>query len=268
MHREDNEGAGPSELCMFQLFAQACAAVAHLHAQEPPIAHRDVKLENMLLGGSLEECASGACSMVLCDFGSATTRAGVYRTRKDVLDEEDRIQRYTTMAYRSPEMVDLYQYKRIDEKVGSTFANVLHHVCRWCAQCAMFCWFLGCFVFLVVADAVLLLLLPSSLRLAEFIDDFANASLTDWRALGYCPQVDVWALGVLLYLMAYNKFPFDPDSPLGIINGKYTLPPGAVQIYENPMVCGARSFFEFSVESLSLVSTRVFFCGPAQHHAP
>jgi AP2-associated kinase len=131
MHREDHDGAGPSELCIFQLFAQACAAVAHLHAQEPPIAHRDVKLENMLLGGSLEECASGGRPMVLCDFGSATTRAGVYRTRKDVMDEEDRIQRYTTMAYRSPEMVDLYQYKRIDEKVGGAFANVPCHACRW-----------------------------------------------------------------------------------------------------------------------------------------
>ena len=39
-------------------------------------------------------------------------------------------------------------------------------------------------------------------------------------------QVDVWALGVLLYVMAYNRFPFDPSAPLAILNGRYAAPPG------------------------------------------
>ena len=56
--------------------------------------------------------------LVACTAGSATTRAGVYNQRKELVEEEDRIQRYTTMPYRAPEMIDLYQYKRIDEKVG------------------------------------------------------------------------------------------------------------------------------------------------------
>jgi hypothetical protein len=40
----------------------------------------------------------------------------------------------------------------------------------------------GLLFFLVVADAVLLLLLPSSSWLAEFIDDLANAFLIDLRS--------------------------------------------------------------------------------------
>lgn len=78
-HRESNAGMGPGELDLLKVYAQACAAVAHLHAQKPPIAHRDVKLENLLLEGTLEECAAGARMLVLCDFGSGTTRTGVYK---------------------------------------------------------------------------------------------------------------------------------------------------------------------------------------------
>jgi serine/threonine protein kinase len=36
--------------------------------------------------------------------------------------------------------------------------------------------------------------------------------------------VDIWALGVVLYVLAFSKFPFDPCAPLAILSGKYTLP--------------------------------------------
>ena len=138
---------------LLSLFSQACAAVAHLHSQSPPIAHRDVKLENLLLqGGDLRQIASGHGRLVLCDFGSATTRAQAYEARRELLEEEERIQKTTTLAYRAPEMIDLYQRKVVNEKV------------------------------------------------------------------------DVWALGVLLYTMAFSKFPFDPLAPLAILNGQYRLP--------------------------------------------
>ena len=43
------------------------SAIACLHQQDPPIAHRDLKLENLLFTGDGKV-------LKLCDFGSATTR--------------------------------------------------------------------------------------------------------------------------------------------------------------------------------------------------
>lgn len=37
-------------------------------------------------------------------------------------------------------------------------------------------------------------------------------------------KVDIWALGVLLYVLCYGKLPFQADAKLAILNGKYDLP--------------------------------------------
>eukprot|EP00741_Cyanophora_paradoxa_P001515 tig00000492_g1466.t1 len=92
-----------------QIFHQVCLSVAHLHCQSPPIAHRDLKVENVIRHENGD--------YKLCDFGSCTTRAKKYLTRQEMLDEEDRIQRFSTMMYRAPEMCDLYRKDLINEKV-------------------------------------------------------------------------------------------------------------------------------------------------------
>uniref|UniRef100_A0A8C4R792 Protein kinase domain-containing protein n=1 Tax=Eptatretus burgeri TaxID=7764 RepID=A0A8C4R792_EPTBU len=57
-------GPLPSDTVL-KIFYQTCRAVQHLHRQNPPITHRDLKIENLLL--------SSQATIKLCDFGSATT---------------------------------------------------------------------------------------------------------------------------------------------------------------------------------------------------
>lgn len=52
---------------------------------------------------------------VLCDFGSATGRVLNPGTQGASVIEEE-IKRYTTLSYRSPEMVDMYCGKPITTK--------------------------------------------------------------------------------------------------------------------------------------------------------
>jgi len=46
----------------------------------------------------------GGGTWVLCDFGSATSRARVYSTADEIAAEEEVIRKHTTPAYRAPEV--------------------------------------------------------------------------------------------------------------------------------------------------------------------
>lgn len=129
---------------IWEAFFQVCSAVAILHDQKPVIVHRDIKAENVLI------CEDG--SYKLCDFGSAM-RSMVFPAGDSVRNEiQEDIDRFTTMVYRSPEMVDLYMEKWIGDKA------------------------------------------------------------------------DIWALGCLLFKMAYVVTPFEEAGRLGIINARVEFP--------------------------------------------
>lgn len=121
-------------------------AVSAMHSLQPPLAHRDLKAENVLLGPH--------GGWVLCDFGSASSRHGVLDSARDIALEEEVVRKYTTPAYRAPELYDLYA--------------------------------------------------------REYIG----------------PPVDVWALGVLLYLLAWGRLPFEGEAKLQVLNGRYSMPEG------------------------------------------
>lgn len=53
---------------------------------------------------------------MLCDFGSATSKTISLDSGQSALSIEEEIKRYTTLAYRSPEMVDVYSGKLITTK--------------------------------------------------------------------------------------------------------------------------------------------------------
>jgi hypothetical protein len=131
---------------VLHVFGQVVAGVAHMHAQSPPISHRDLKLENVL-------CTADG-RYVLCDFGSAVdTVLPATRSRKQAAAEEERISKHSTLLFRAPEMCDL------------------------------------------------------------------------WRGQEVGPKADVWALGCVLYCLAFNDHPFPADSPLQILNAAWSFPP-------------------------------------------
>ena len=87
-------------------FGQICNAVSYLHAQRPPLIHRDLKPVNFLI-------KNGAYK--LCDFGSAVVGHTDLRTPENRRHAEEVVNKTTTQMFRAPEMVDLYMAKRLTE---------------------------------------------------------------------------------------------------------------------------------------------------------
>lgn len=117
-----------------------------LHHQDPPVAHRDLKLENFLLA------KSGVYK--LCDFGSCVEGAQSLRTKEDRAREAEHVLKRTKAMYRSPELADV-----------------------------------------------------------EGTAMFGAGELTE--------AVDVWAMGCVLFTMAFFKQPFPPE---GLRTDKYAIP--------------------------------------------
>ncbi|ELP93941.1 AP2-associated protein kinase, putative [Entamoeba invadens IP1] len=112
------------EDAVLRIFYQVCHAVAYMHSQNPPLCHRDLKVENVLFKNK---------KFLLTDFGSVVPESAFYnRKRGDCPGIDENIQKYTTLAYRAPEMINLYDYKPIGRK-----ADV------WALGCVLFklCYF-------------------------------------------------------------------------------------------------------------------------------
>ncbi|XP_046479500.1 cyclin-G-associated kinase [Neodiprion pinetum] len=104
---------------------QATRAIHHMHAQPEPIIHRDIKLENFLIG------ANGLIK--LCDFGSVTTQqilpdVSWSAQRRSMLEEQ--MAKFTTPMYRAPEIMDTWNNEPIGPPVD--------------------CWALGCVLYALV----------------------------------------------------------------------------------------------------------------------
>ncbi|KAG4382043.1 hypothetical protein AAZX31_15G252100 [Glycine max] len=125
----ESRGAGYfDEKQVLLIFRDVCNAVLAMHCQSPPIAHRDLKAENLLLG------SDGLWK--LCDFGSTSTNHKRFEKPEEMGIEEDNIRKYTTPAYRAPEMWDLFLREVINEKVDI-----------WALGCLLFriCYFKSAF---------------------------------------------------------------------------------------------------------------------------
>jgi AP2-associated kinase len=96
---------------ILHIFSDVAEGVATMHYLKPPLLHRDLKVENVLI-----TTVNGNKIYKLCDFGStAPPRAAATTAAEGRLIEDD-VQRHTTLQYRSPEMIDVYRKQPIDEK--------------------------------------------------------------------------------------------------------------------------------------------------------
>lgn len=100
---------------LYQLWLDITRGLDVLHCLSPPIAHRDIKIDNVLISHNLD---GKSITLKLCDFGSCVDGTPkVCETTKQINIESEQIDRFTTPSYRSPEMIDLYQRKELSTKV-------------------------------------------------------------------------------------------------------------------------------------------------------
>lgn len=123
------------------LFAAAASAVAYLHSASPPIAHRDIKAENILLKKRRGATPLAALAdtvpadFLLCDFGSTSTEhytdgeaLWAQKSSSEILSE---ILSNTTPAYRAPELLDRFACYPVTEKVDVWALGVLLFFCAY-----------------------------------------------------------------------------------------------------------------------------------------
>lgn len=107
MNERLNIGFNENEI--LKIFCDVCEGVSQLH--KLGIIHRDIKVENVLI----DEFKDGTLNYILCDFGSSTNR--ILDTKlMNIQAISDELQKYTTLSYRSPEMIDLYSNRQITTK--------------------------------------------------------------------------------------------------------------------------------------------------------
>lgn len=106
---------------VLKIMYQATKAVAHLHTQN--INHRDIKVENFLIG------SDGL--LKLCDFGSASMEfhaPDITWSTQQRNNLEELLQKFTTPMYRAPEMLDTWNNFPIGVKTDV-----------WALGCILFC---------------------------------------------------------------------------------------------------------------------------------
>ncbi|CAK1354043.1 Serine/threonine-protein kinase ppk30 [Cercospora beticola] len=106
---------------ILKIFGDCAEGLACMHYLKPPLLHRDLKVENVLISRS----PSGTPVYKLCDFGSTAPPRPAARTAEEGRLIEEDVQKHTTMQYRSPEMIDVWRKQPIDEKADIWALGVL-----------------------------------------------------------------------------------------------------------------------------------------------
>lgn len=180
---------GLPEAEVIKILCDICEALARMHHNDPPIIHRDLKVENILL--------NEAGTFLLCDFGSATTKVlSLDSPGSTALTIEEEIKRYTTLSYRSPEMVDVYSGKPITTK-----ADI------WALGCLLY---KLCFFTLPFGESTLAIQ-NAALTIPDSMADRYSAKLLS--LIGYMlnpdpeERPDIYQVSALAFSLAEEKSP-------------------------------------------------------------
>lgn len=103
---------------ILNIFTDVAEGVACMHYLRPPLLHRDLKVENVLITTTPTGGPGGGPKrrFKVCDFGSAAPPKPAPQSVVECRLMEEDVQKHTTLQYRSPEMVDVYRKQPIDEK--------------------------------------------------------------------------------------------------------------------------------------------------------
>ena len=126
-----------SDAEVWRIFIDVIQAVEYLHSCTPPIIHRDLKIENVLVTSKHNPNMPNSSTFVfkVCDFGSATQSsvpAGLPLAPAQIKQLEAEIDTVTTIQYRAPELCDLYSRRGIDEKIDIWALGImLYKICYY-----------------------------------------------------------------------------------------------------------------------------------------
>ncbi|CAI4064536.1 hypothetical protein SKDZ_09G0760 [Saccharomyces kudriavzevii ZP591] len=109
---------------ILEIMSQTVQGIAAMHVLQPPLIHRDIKIENVLI--------SHDGLYKVCDFGSVSGVIRPPRNSQEFNYVQHDILTNTTAQYRSPEMIDLYRNSPIDEKSDIWALGVfLYKICYY-----------------------------------------------------------------------------------------------------------------------------------------
>lgn len=109
---------------ILSIMGQITTGVAMCHHLRPPLIHRDIKIENVLIDDN--------GTYKLCDFGSAVEYSPVPKNSQELHLLHLDIMQHTTPQYRAPEMIDLSRGFPIDDKLDIWALGVfLYKMCYY-----------------------------------------------------------------------------------------------------------------------------------------
>jgi len=186
---------------ILRIFADLCRAVSVCHFHRPQaILHRDIKLENLIIDARQ--------NIFLCDFGSAVLLSksktsedfeqfsSEQLTTHQIQQLEEDIQRYTTVSYRAPEMVNLYS------RIPLTL------------KCDI--WSMGCFLFKLMyntmpfGESILAIqngtfLIPD--RMSNVYSRELNLLVRSMLEIDIKKRLDIWQISYLTFKLLGQECP-------------------------------------------------------------